>query len=50
MTSSTATGSIIFMPLAAWIAENWGWRMALVPPIAAVMATLHALESPPLPD
>lgn len=40
MTSSTATGAIIFMPLAAWIGENWGWRMALMPPVAGVMATL----------
>lgn len=40
MTSSTATGSIIFMPLAAWIAENLGWRVALMPPIAGVMVTL----------
>jgi sugar phosphate permease len=28
---SIATGTLIFMPLGAWIAENWGWRVALVP-------------------
>jgi sugar phosphate permease len=28
---ATATGVLVFMPLAAWIAEQWGWRMGLVP-------------------
>ncbi len=31
MGGATATGVLIFMPLAAWIAENWGWRAALLP-------------------
>jgi sugar phosphate permease len=31
MGGATATGVLVFMPLAAWIAESWGWRMALLP-------------------
>ncbi|MGG5817173.1 MFS transporter [Falsiroseomonas sp. HW251] len=31
MGGASATGVLIFMPLAAWIAEHWGWRMALLP-------------------
>lgn len=31
MSGAFATGVLIFMPLAAWIAEQWGWRMALLP-------------------
>jgi len=31
LNGSIATGTLIFMPLGAWIAENWGWRVALVP-------------------
>jgi predicted MFS family arabinose efflux permease len=31
MGGSSATGVLVFMPLAAWIAEQWGWRAALLP-------------------
>jgi predicted MFS family arabinose efflux permease len=31
MGGSTATGVLVFMPLAAWIAEHWGWRAGLLP-------------------
>jgi len=31
LNGSIATGTLIFMPLGAWIAEHWGWRMALIP-------------------
>ncbi|MFC7738806.1 MFS transporter [Roseomonas sp. GCM10028921] len=31
MGGASATGVLIFMPLAAWIAERWGWRAALLP-------------------
>jgi MFS family permease len=31
MGGASATGVLIFMPLAAWIAEHWGWRVALLP-------------------
>ncbi len=29
--ASTATGQLAFLPLAAWLVEQHGWRMALVP-------------------
>ena len=28
---ATATGTLVFMPLAAWVSANWGWRIALLP-------------------
>lgn len=31
MGGATASGVLVFMPLAAWIAEHWGWRAALLP-------------------
>ncbi len=40
MTSAVATGSIIFMPLAAWMAEHWGWRVALMPAAVGVLVGL----------
>lgn len=40
MSSATATGAIMFMPLAAWMAEHLGWRMALMPAAAGVAAGL----------
>jgi MFS family permease len=30
--ASVATGTLIFMPLAAWVSELWGWRVALMIP------------------
>lgn len=37
---ATATGTLVFMPLAAWIAEHWGWRAALLPTGAGVVVCL----------
>jgi predicted MFS family arabinose efflux permease len=31
LNGSVATGTLIFMPLGAWISEHWGWRVALIP-------------------
>ncbi len=31
LTASSATGSLAFLPLAAWLAAHDGWRMALLP-------------------
>jgi sugar phosphate permease len=36
LTASSATGQLVFLPLAASLAENWGWRFALLPPLAAL--------------
>jgi predicted MFS family arabinose efflux permease len=35
---ATATGVLAFMPLAAWVAEHWGWRAALLPTAAGTLA------------
>lgn len=38
LSGSVATGTLIFMPLAAWVSEHWGWRMALaLPTIGSVV-------------
>ncbi len=31
LTASAATGSLIFLPAAAWLAQHYGWRVALLP-------------------
>ena len=32
LNGAVATGTLMFMPLSAWIAEQWGWRLALAIP------------------
>ena len=45
LSAAIATGQLLFLPLAAWIVEHWGWRMALLPAGLAVggMAMLFVL-------
>jgi sugar phosphate permease len=45
LTASSATGQLVFLPLAAALAERWGWRAALLPPVASLclVAILVAL-------
>ena len=31
LAASSATGQLAFLPIAAWMIENWGWRSAVVP-------------------
>ena len=31
LTAANATGQLVFLPLAAWLAEHEGWRVALMP-------------------
>lgn len=31
LTASSATGQLVFLPLAAWLIEHYGWRAALLP-------------------
>jgi sugar phosphate permease len=39
--ASVATGTLIFMPLAAWISAIWGWRVALmIPTVGAFFSWL----------
>jgi len=35
LTASSATGQLIFLPVGAWLVERFGWRMAVVPVLAA---------------
>jgi sugar phosphate permease len=51
LTASSATGQLVFLPLAAWLAENWGWRAALLPPVvglavAAILVVLLVRDRP----
>lgn len=34
-----ATGMLVFMPLAAWVTERWGWRAALLIPSVGAAAS-----------
>lgn len=36
--ASTATGQLIFLPVAAWMIEHLGWRYAVIPVFAACVA------------
>ncbi|MFN9104540.1 MAG: MFS transporter, partial [Betaproteobacteria bacterium] len=39
-----ATGTLVFMPLAAWVSERWGWRVALlIPSVGAALSWLAFL-------
>ena len=51
LTASSATGQLVFLPLAGALAESWGWRAALVPPVvslalAAILAALLLRDRP----
>ncbi len=51
LTASSATGQLIFLPGAAWIAAHFGWRMAMLPAAAAcgiclVLVLLIACDHP----
>ena len=37
LTASSATGQLVFLPLAAWMIEHWGWRSAVLPIVAAAL-------------
>lgn len=36
LSAAIASGQLLFLPGAAWLSEHYGWRMALVPTVAAV--------------
>lgn len=36
LTASSATGQLVFLPLAAWLVEHVGWRWALIPSVAGL--------------
>src|SRR5262245_20434827 len=45
LTASSATGQLVFLPFAAWLVENAGWRAALYPSLVGlgVVGVLVAL-------
>jgi len=38
LTASSATGQLLFLPLAAWLSETYGWRMAVLPVCGVCLA------------
>ena len=37
LTASSATGQLIFLPLASFLIVNWGWRVAIIPVFIACL-------------
>ena len=37
LSASSASGQLLLLPLAAWLADRYGWRVALWPPIVALV-------------
>ena len=37
LTASSATGQLVFLPLAAWLVEHFGWRYALAPSVIGLL-------------
>jgi sugar phosphate permease len=37
LTASVATGQLAFLPLAAWLVDHAGWRMALLPSVGGLL-------------
>jgi MFS family permease len=51
LTAANATGQLAFLPLAAWLAEEQGWRIAMAPvlvacAVAGVLMVLFARDRP----
>jgi sugar phosphate permease len=51
LTASSATGSLVFLPLAAWFAQEYGWRLAVLPAavgcaVAGVLMLLVGRDDP----
>jgi len=40
LAGSTATGQLIFLPVAAWLIEHLGWRFAVIPVCAAALVAV----------
>ncbi len=40
LTAANATGQLIMLPLAAWVAQTYGWRSALLPAVAMLTVSL----------
>ena len=42
LAASTATGQLVFLPMAVWLIEHMGWRMAILP-LSVMCLTVFAL-------
>ena len=40
LSASSATGQLLFLPVAAWLSDHFGWRMAMVPASVACAVCL----------
>ena len=40
LSASNATGTLLFLPIAAWLAQNYGWRAAVLPATIACAVCL----------
>ncbi|HEY2131826.1 MAG TPA: MFS transporter [Acetobacteraceae bacterium] len=40
LSASSATGQLLFLPVAAWLSDHMGWRMAMLPAGGACLACL----------
>ena len=40
LTASNATGQLVFLPMAAWLAQHYGWRYAVLPAAALCLVVL----------
>ena len=50
LTAANATGQLAFLPLAAWLAEHYGWRVAILPAMGGcVLAALLMILLRPRP-
>jgi sugar phosphate permease len=51
LSASSASGQLLLLPLAAWLADRYGWRLALAPPIlalllVAILVALFVVDKP----
>lgn len=37
LTASSATGQLVFLPLATWLIDRYGWRMAVLPAVTSCL-------------
>lgn len=43
LTSASATGQLLFLPVAAWLAQEYGWRASVLAPMAACLLAFAAM-------
>ena len=51
LSASSASGQLLLLPLAAWLADRYGWRVALAPPaialvVIAILVALFLVDKP----